>query len=1095
MKPMRNVLPFIFFFLCTLSVLSQKRDFPNLPIVLDKDGRIECATPTPLPEIAEQHEKLMQQFILRGANLVSPVAIPIKAHIVRPSNGVGGLSPSDLYNAISTMNTKYTTLKMSFYLCGEIHYIDSDAFNNMNVDKENDLLVLNNVNDALNIYFVGNLTSGSSTLNGISAFPSANPMENRMIMYNAATTNGVTLSHEMGHYWNLYHTHETFQGTELVNGSNCSTAGDLVCDTPADPCCYFYNTSTCVYTGTGTDANGQTYNPLISNLMSYYGLCRSTFTPGQYTRMDAGYALRMGYTGTNTYNFACNAPGAAPTNLTLSQSSCSVTLNWTDNANNEMGYIIEASPTSTGPFIAIGRVPANTRTYIDGRVLTNSTPYYYRVIAANANAIYSNTANIVVNWSTNCYCTPASRSCGEGVQISNVTIKQGSITLLDNTSTCAAINGYSYPRSTVPSLPKNNIFSISVSNPNYFPVGSVAWIDYDQSGTFDADEKIFTKTNGTWATQAVNFTVPGDAVEGLTRMRVRISWDSNVADACNNANGYGETEDYLVYIGCNLAPVATGGGTRCGTGTVTLSASGCTGGTINWYDSLTGVAVLGTGTSFTTPNIATSSVYYAGCTLASCSSSRAYAIATVYNTSLYGANVSRCGPGSLTLSVTGCVGGTVKWYSESVGGSLLGTGNTFNTPNLSNTQTYYVGCTLGECSSLLTGISAIINPVPAAPGTTNGGRCGSGQVTLTASGCSGGTIKWYTTLTGGSSLYSGGTYTTPSISSSTIYYAECSVNNCASSRTSAIATIDSPAAAPGAIDASRCGTGTVTLGATGCASGIINWYAAFTGGSTISTGSSFTTPSLSNTRIYYAGCKTGQCLSSLTAVTATVTSTPATPTTTGASRCGSGQVTLSASGCVGGTIKWYVTLTAGSSFHSGNTFTTLNISTTTTYYVECSVNTCTSNRVSVTATIDSPLAVPVATGASRCGPGKVTLAASGCSGGTIKWYANSSGGSAVGTGSSFLTPDLATTTTYYVTCASGSCESSRTAVVATVNITLSFGTITQSAGSYRASQTITSTANIATGTNYYAGKSIILTPGFQAGGSEVFSAIIQNCPN
>ena len=251
---------------------------------------------------------------------------------------------------------------------------------------------------------------------------------------------------------------------------------------------------------------------------------------------------------------------------------------------------------------------------------------------------------------------------------------------------------------------------------------------------------------------------------------------------------------------------------------------------------------------------------------------------------------------------------------------------------------------------------------------------------------------------------------------------------------------------------------------------------------------------MSNNRTYYAGCKVGQCLSPLTAVTAFVTSTPAAPGTTGASRCGPGQVTLSASGCVGGTIKWYVTQTATSSFHSGNTFTTLNLDATTTYYVECTINNCVGPRSSVTATIDSPPSAPGGTGASRCGSGTVTFNATGCAGGTIKWYGTSSGGSAVGTGSSYITPILATTTTYYVACASGACESSRTAVVATINVNLSFGAIAQSAGSYRASQTITSAANVATGTNYYAGKSILLTPGFQAGGSEIFTASIQNCP-
>ena len=79
--------------------------------------------------------------------------------------------------------------------------------------------------------------------------------------------------------------------------------------------------------------------------------------------------------------------------------------------------------------------------------------------------------------------------------------------------------------------------------------------------------------------------------------------------------------------------------------------------------------------------------------------------------------------------------------------------------------------------------------------------------------------------------------------------------------------------------------------------------------------------------------------------------------------------------------------------------------------------------------------VPTITGttpATRTGTGTVTLGAT-ASAGTISWYANPSGGSALGTGTSFLTPSISTSTTYYVETVNGTCSSSpRTAVLATV---------------------------------------------------------------
>ncbi len=70
---------------------------------------------------------------------------------------------------------------------------------------------------------------------------------------------------------------------------------------------------------------------------------------------------------------------------------------------------------------------------------------------------------------------------------------------------------------------------------------------------------------------------------------------------------------------------------------------------------------------------------------------------------------------------------------------------------------------------------------------------------------------------------------------------------------------------------------------------------------------------------------------------------------------------------------------------------------------------------------------------SRCDNGTVDLGAT-ASGGTINWYAAASGGASLGTGTSYTTPSLSSTTTYYVDATSGSCTTnSRTSVTATVN--------------------------------------------------------------
>ncbi len=70
---------------------------------------------------------------------------------------------------------------------------------------------------------------------------------------------------------------------------------------------------------------------------------------------------------------------------------------------------------------------------------------------------------------------------------------------------------------------------------------------------------------------------------------------------------------------------------------------------------------------------------------------------------------------------------------------------------------------------------------------------------------------------------------------------------------------------------------------------------------------------------------------------------------------------------------------------------------------------------------------------TRTGSGSVVLGAT-ASIGTLNWYNALTGGTLLGSGTSFTTPTIASTTTFYVEAVNGSCTSTpRTAVIATVN--------------------------------------------------------------
>ena len=117
-----------------------------------------------------------------------------------------------------------------------------------------------------------------------------------------------------------------------------------------------------------------------------------------------------------------------------------------------------------------------------------------------------------------------------------------------------------------------------------------------------------------------------------------------------------------------------------------------------------------------------------------------------------------------------------------------------------------------------------------------------------------------------------------------------------------------------------------------------------------------------------------------------------------------------------------------------STFVTPSISSTTTYYVAINNGTCESTRTSVLATISTPPVAPTTTGATGCSPASVTVTASGGTNGQYRWYTVATGGTAI-TGevnSSYVTPVLNSATSYFVAINNGTCESTRTSVLADV---------------------------------------------------------------
>lgn len=213
------------------------------------------------------------------------IRVPFQIHLFTKSDSSSVLTLQKVYKEIDTVNVFYANANMFLYECAPPELIVDDSLYNFESVEEPILMNQHYTPDVLNLYFPNTAKSGTTAVCGYSRYP---PSVDVAIISAACATNGSTLPHEIGHYFGLMHTHDSYLGAELVDGSNCSFAGDMICDTPADPGLDYTNVSTaCVYTGTVTDGNGAPYMPDVTNIMSYARKeCRFYFSPMQYSVLN-----------------------------------------------------------------------------------------------------------------------------------------------------------------------------------------------------------------------------------------------------------------------------------------------------------------------------------------------------------------------------------------------------------------------------------------------------------------------------------------------------------------------------------------------------------------------------------------------------------------------------------------------------------------------------------------------------------------------------------------------------------------------------------------------------------------------------------------
>ncbi len=211
--------------------------------------------------------------------------LTINVYVVKNDKGLPGVSATEIQSAITKLNGFFQPVSLSFKICNTV-YIDNYQFDNLSaISNEADLVSQFWEKNTINLYLTTTLTDNSGIdVCGYTYMPSAGK---NSIFIKKGCIAGTTLAHQMGHFLNLYHTHETTFGSELVSQTNCSATGDKCCDTEADPGLEGLIDNSCIYTGKIKEvSSGTFFHPKTKNIMSFSNdACRCDLSKTQFLRM------------------------------------------------------------------------------------------------------------------------------------------------------------------------------------------------------------------------------------------------------------------------------------------------------------------------------------------------------------------------------------------------------------------------------------------------------------------------------------------------------------------------------------------------------------------------------------------------------------------------------------------------------------------------------------------------------------------------------------------------------------------------------------------------------------------------------------------
>jgi len=231
-------------------------------------------------------------------------------------------------------------------------------------------------------------------------------------------------------------------------------------------------------------------------------------------------------------------PPATPTGLTASNiTTSSASLSW-NASTGATSYDVQLR--QQGGSWSTSNV---TTTTANATGLTAGTTYEWQVRANNQNgsSAYSAISSFTTQSTSLTYCT------SKGNNANYEWIQRVQFAEVNNTS--GKNGGYADFTSMTATVARGETLPIYIqagfSGSSYTEYWSI-WIDFNQNGTFDSDERVVYGSSSSSNLLSASVTIPTGAALGTTRMRVSMKY--NAAQTACETFSYGEVEDYTVNV-------------------------------------------------------------------------------------------------------------------------------------------------------------------------------------------------------------------------------------------------------------------------------------------------------------------------------------------------------------------------------------------------------------------------------------------------------------------------------------------------------------------------------------------------------------------